>query len=76
MGWKTLQIGVFIAVLFSDIHYGWAHDTGRLAVVVVAVFSAWIATALAVTTIDLTRRSQTLLFHRHQRIDHRGLTGR
>lgn len=69
MGWKIFQTTIVLAVIFSDIHYGWAHGTSTLAVCVVALFAAWIATALILASIDLSRRFKALLLRGHQRID-------
>lgn len=56
MLWKALQVLVFAAVMGSDAVYDWGHGTSKLAVAAVALFAAWIATALPIAIIDLLRR--------------------
>lgn len=72
--WKLFQLTIVAAVIFSDIHYDWAHGTSKLAVAVVAVFAAWVATASIFAVMDLTSRFKALLLRRHQRINDRSLT--
>lgn len=67
MGWKLFQTAIVLAVIFSNVHYDWAHGTSGLAVVVVAVAAAWIATALLV----LAGRLKTLLLGGHQGVHQR-----
>lgn len=69
MGWKIFQTAIVLAVIFSNVHYDWAHGTSGLAVVVIGIAAAWIATALLV----LAGRLKTLLLGSHQRIDQRRL---
>lgn len=56
MIWKALQLAVFAAVMISDAVYDWGHGTSKLAVAAVALFAAWIATALPAAIIDQVRR--------------------
>ena len=72
--WKLFQLAVFTAVICSNIQYGWAWGTSPLAVAVVALAAAWLATALLVLTFDLMRRGKALLLGCHQRIDDSRLT--
>lgn len=75
--WKLFQTAIIVAVIFSDIRYDWAWGTSKLAVCVVAVFAAWVATAMIFAVIDLTARFKTLLLLRTQKgIHYRRLTGR
>jgi hypothetical protein len=62
-------MAIFLAVVFSHIHYDWGHGTSMLAVSVVGMFAAWMATALILAAQDLSRKLQALLLRRHQRID-------
>ena len=71
--WKLLQLAVFSAVIFSNIHYNWAWGTSPLAVAVVALAAAWLSTALIIAILDLLRRGKALLFGSHQSIDDRRL---
>lgn len=56
MLWKVLQFGVFAAVMASNAAYGWGDGASGLAVAVVALIAAWIATALPIAIIDQARR--------------------
>lgn len=76
MGWKTFQTAIVLAVIFSEIHYGWAHGTSGLAVCVVAIFAAWMATAMLIATKDLTGKLKTLLLRGHERVHDGGLARR
>jgi hypothetical protein len=69
MLWRLLQLTVFLAVIFSEIHYGWAHGTSGLAVAVIAAFAAFLVTALPLAALDLASKLKALLLRRHQRID-------
>lgn len=73
--WKLIQLAIVVAVVFSDIHYDWAHGTSKLAVAVVGISAAWFVTALYFALADLSARLKTLLLRRKQSIDHRRLTG-
>lgn len=72
---KLFQLTVFTAVIFSNIKYDWAWGTSPLAVAVVAVAAAWIATAIPFAVIDLSTKFKTLLLRCHQGIKNRRLTG-
>jgi hypothetical protein len=72
MGWKFFQTAIVLAVIFSNIHYDWAHGTSGLAVVVVGIAAAWVATAVIIAGGDLSRRFQSLLLRGHKSIDQRG----
>lgn len=69
MPWKLFQTAIVLAVVFSEIHYGWAHGTSSLAVFVVALFAAWMATALIFAVRDLSQKFRALLLRRKQCID-------
>lgn len=56
MWWRLFQVTVFAAVIASDIHYGWGEGGSSLAVGVVALVAAWIATALLTILFDAIRR--------------------
>lgn len=56
MLWKALQFAVFAAVIGSNAVYGWGDGASGLAVAVVALIAAWIATALPIAIIDQVRR--------------------
>lgn len=53
--WKLLQLTTFLAVVFSSIRYKWAEGTSSLAVTVVAIFAAFVVTALPIAIYDLLR---------------------
>jgi hypothetical protein len=76
MWWKLFQLSIFLAVIFSDIHYKWGHGTSALAVAVVAIFAAWVATASIFAAMDLSLRFKSLLLRRHYGVKGRGLTWR
>lgn len=69
MGWYLFQTAIVVAVIFSNIHYDWAHGTSGLAVVVVAIATAWIATAIVFLVKSLAGRLKTLLLRGQQRVD-------
>lgn len=69
MIWKALQLAVFAAVMVSDAVYDWGHGTSKIAVAAVALFAAWIATALPLAIIDQVRR----LGPQHRRETAKGL---
>jgi hypothetical protein len=69
MGWKIFQTTIVLAVVFSEIRYGWAHGTSGLAVCVVAIFAAWMATAVVFAVRDLSKKLRALLLRRNQSID-------
>jgi hypothetical protein len=54
MGWRALQLGVFIAFGFSNIYFEWGIDNGY-AVSAFGLFFAICATYLVSWTIDLVR---------------------
>jgi hypothetical protein len=76
MWWKLFQLSIVVAVIFSDIHYDWGHGGSKLAVAVVAIFAAWVATASIFAVMDLTLKLKALLLRRQQRIKRRSLSGR
>lgn len=51
--WKTLQIGVFLSVLFANIYFEWG--AGGYAASFLGCVAAAIATGLAVEIIDRSR---------------------
>lgn len=69
MGWYLFQTAIVLAVIFSNIHYDWAHGTSGLAVVVVAIATACIATAIVFLVKNLAGRFKALLLRGQQRID-------
>lgn len=69
MLWRIWQLTVFLAVVFSEIHYGWGWGGSPLAVGVVALFAVFVATALPLAVVDLLRRGKTLLLGSNQRRD-------
>lgn len=71
MRWILFQTAIVAAVLISNVHYDWAWGTSPLAVTVVAIFAAWMATAIVVKIHDLWSRLNALLLRRHQRVDDR-----
>lgn len=74
--WRIFQTAIVLAVVFSNIHYDWAHGTSGYAVLVVAIFAAWMATALIIAIQDLARRFKLLLARCHDGIHNSRLTGR
>jgi hypothetical protein len=77
MLWRIYQLGIFFAVIASDIEFGWGNGGSKMAVGVVAAFAAFVATALPIAIYDLARRGKALLLlSRDHRIDHRGLSRR
>lgn len=66
---RLFQLSVFLAVIFSNIHYGWAWGTSGYAVALIAVGAAWLATAIPYAIYDLSLKLKTLLLRRHQRVD-------
>jgi hypothetical protein len=71
---KLFQLTVFTAVIFSNIKYNWAWGTSPLAVAVVALFAAWIATAIPFAIIDLSTKLKALLLRCHQGIKNSRIT--
>jgi hypothetical protein len=71
---KLFQLIVFTSVIFSNIKYDWAHGTSPLAVSVVALAAAWIATAIPFAIIDLSNKFKSVLLRCHQGIKNRRLT--
>jgi di/tricarboxylate transporter len=71
MGWKLLQITVFLACMFANIYYGWT-DNGFVASVN-AGFAAMFVTWLLSKAIDLVRgwRQRRLLATAHERSNDR-----
>jgi hypothetical protein len=77
MLWRVLQISVFLAVVFSDIHYDWAHGTSKLAVAVVAGLASLLATVIVMHIITVSAwLKKVLLARRQQRSSDRRLSGR
>jgi hypothetical protein len=74
--WKLIQLAIVVAVIFSNIHYDWAHGTSPLAVAVVAIFAAWFVTALWFTAADLSLKLKALLLRRKQSVGNGGLPRR
>ncbi|NWG23712.1 MAG: hypothetical protein HXY30_04705 [Pseudorhodoplanes sp.] len=66
--WHVFQLSIVLAVMFSNVRYDWAHGTSNLAVAVVAVFAAWIATAMLSAAMDLARRLKQLLSIGNKRV--------
>jgi hypothetical protein len=62
---KLFQLSVFVAVIFSNIHYDWAWGTSGFAVALIALAAAWIATAIPFAVYDLSLKFKTLLLRRH-----------
>jgi hypothetical protein len=73
--WRLVQLATFAAVIVSNIHYDWAHGTSPYAVGAVALFAAWLVTAIPIAAVDLSRRLKSLLVRSHQRVDNRRLPG-
>lgn len=74
MLWRALQTTVFLAVVFSDIHYDWAHGTSKLAVCVVALLASLLATAIVNWIITFSTWLKKLLLSRsEQRVSDRRL---
>jgi hypothetical protein len=72
-----MQTAVALAVVFSDIHFGWANGASGLAVCVVALFAAWFVTALVIAVRDLASKlHQALLLRRNQSVDDGAFAGR
>lgn len=71
MLWRIYQLAVFFGVYALFVENGWTKDLGA-APLVVSVAAAWLATALPLAIIDLSRRCKALLFRRHQGADDRG----
>lgn len=65
MPWMLLQLAVFTAVVFSEIHYGWGSGGSPTAVGAVALIAAFAVTAIPIAVYDLARRVLAR-FHRKQ----------
>lgn len=63
---KLVQIMVFLAVWFSNIHFGWGSEVSGLAVSVVATGAAFAVTLAIVGLQDLFRRFQLRKLARSQ----------
>lgn len=64
MLWRVFQTAIMIAVLYSAVYYQWAEGTSMVAVSLVAIFSAWVATASIFAVMDLAARLKSLLLRR------------
>lgn len=71
MLWRIYQLAVFFGVYALFVENGWTKDLGA-APIIVSVAAAWLATALPLAIIDLTRRCKALLFRRHKSPNDRG----
>lgn len=73
MLWRLYQFSIFSAVMWSDYQYGWGHDGPQHVITLIAIFAAWIATAIPIAAADLFWRGKALLFRAYDRIEQRGL---
>lgn len=56
MWWKAFQLTIVAAVVASNIHYGWGWGTSPLAIFVVGIVAAFVATGVLVLLFDLVAR--------------------
>lgn len=71
MLWRIYQLAVFFGVYAFFVENGWTKDLGA-APIVVSIAAAWLATAIPLAIIDLSRRGKSLLFRRHKSPNDRG----
>lgn len=66
MMWWLLQFGVFVAVLFSNIHYEWTPNAYLAAGI--AWLAAYLASCLAARVVDwlLTRKARKQRMNEHR----------
>lgn len=69
--WKVFQLCIVTAVVFSHFAYDWGHGGSMIAVGAVAVFAAWLSTAILTAGYDLLRRAKSLLLVAEKRVNER-----
>lgn len=64
--WMALQLGVIGLVIWSDQATGWARGGSKFALGVIAIFCAWMVTAIPFAVIDIYQRLRAWRNRRRQ----------